>query len=71
LIGLKSFLNSKALTLILKDKESDATVTFIVPQKCLVQEKVGCGADKVVEEVVQEIDQISTPTKQIIVEKPI
>jgi hypothetical protein len=71
LIGLKYFLNSKALTLILKDKESDATVTFTVPQKCPVQEKVGCGADKVVEEVVQEIDQISTPTKQIIVEKPI
>jgi hypothetical protein len=40
---VKTFLHSNAWGLILKDRESEATITFSVPQKCPIQKKLVCS----------------------------
>jgi hypothetical protein len=41
----KSFLSSKAWSVILKDKEAEAIITFSIPQQCPGKEKIRCAEE--------------------------
>jgi hypothetical protein len=58
----KSLLTSGAWELVLKDKESEATLTFYLPQKCLSKEFPFCsGADSKIEPKPMALEDEVTP----------
>jgi hypothetical protein len=50
----KYFLNSKAWTMILKGRETEATISFSLPHSCNIEDRLQCSKDALVEEALEE-----------------